>query len=206
MDTGESQPGDMTATDTLEAKVNGAEKPLYESKCLPPSDHTCEKYQQHTCKKCQERVSLAGDRCPTPGCGAALPGNRLTLGSGARSARSGAELFPEAAIVLREREAAIIADLGGAANVSTARAELVTRFVQASAIADSLGEQIVRGGVTSAKGRPRAVVSLYLAVLDRIVRLGTSIGLERQPRGPLNVRDLSPEEYIAAQQREGGPQ
>jgi hypothetical protein len=34
--------------------------------------------------------------------------------------------------------------------------------------------------VTSAKGRPRAAVSLYLSVLDRITRLATAIGLERQ--------------------------
>lgn len=48
------------------------------------------------------------------------------LASGARSARSGPELYPEAATALREREAAIVADLGPIENVSTTRRELVT--------------------------------------------------------------------------------
>ena len=180
-ETGETPLQDMTPATPERAKVEAISEPLYKSKPEPPV---------HECRKCRQSVPLDGDRCPTPGCGAALPGNKLTLASGARSVRSGAELFPEAAIVLREREAAILADLGGAENVSTTRAELVTRFVQASAIADSLGDQIVRGGVTSAKGRPRAAVSLYLSVLDRLTRMASAIGLERQQKRAASLAEV----------------
>lgn len=136
----------------------------------------------HVCRKCGQSVPLVGNQCPTPGCRAALPHNTLTVRDGARSSRSGAELYPALADMLCEREAAIFSDLGGAEEVSTTKRELIVRFVQASAIADQLAGQIVQGGVTSAKGRPRAAVSLYLQVIDRVHRLAVAIGLERQSR------------------------
>lgn len=192
-----AQPAAERGRTDSSAPPNAGPETLAESEVanqqLTTSEPATESEQQpplHTCRKCHQSVPLEGDRCSTPRCGAALPGNRLTLRDGARSARSGADLFPEAAAALRERETAILGDLGGADSVSEVKRELVTRFVQAAAIADSLGQQLASGGVTSAKGRPRAAVSLYLSVLDRLTRLAGSIGLERQQKPAASLADV----------------
>ncbi len=117
------------------------------------------------------------------------PGNRARLKHGRRSQRAAAELFREHAQPLREREAEILRDLGGEAGASAVRRELVTRFVQASAIADSLAANIVIGGVSTAKGRTRAATTTFLAVLDRIQRLAQTIGLERRAKPTAGIRE-----------------
>jgi hypothetical protein len=126
------------------------------------------------------------------------PGNTASLTHGQRSERAGAELIPHLAALLAEKEAAIVADLGGAEQLSAIRRELVARFIQSSAIADSLAVNIAAHGVLTAKGRTRAAVTLYLQVLDRQIKLATSIGLERRQKRALSVGDII-REHEAAQ-------
>lgn len=109
-------------------------------------------------------------------------GNTKSLTTGTRSLRSGPELFPERAALLLERERAIVADLGGEAEVSTAKREIVTRLVQASAIADSLAEDFIAHGVLTGKGRARRSVATWLSVIDRVHRLSQAVGLERKQK------------------------
>ncbi len=72
-------------------------------------------------------------------------GHTVSLKHGARSSRTIARLFAEQAQPLREREAQIVADLGG--DVSAVTQELIGRFVQTSAVADSLSAHLVHHGV-----------------------------------------------------------
>jgi hypothetical protein len=110
------------------------------------------------------------------------PGHRVSLRDGSQSARSAYELAPAIAEQIAEKERGIVADLGGGDNIATVRRELITRFLQASVIADDLGANIVAHGVLTTKGRTRAAVTTYLQVLDRLHRLATAIGLERRPK------------------------
>lgn len=128
------------------------------------------------------------------------PGNTESLKHGQRSERDGAELMPWLVAVLAEKEAAILADLGGAEQVSAIRRELLGRFLQSSAIADSLGANIVENGVLTSKGRTRAAVTLYLQVLDRQIKLAGTIGLGRQAKP---VRSLE-EAMREAEEQMGG--
>lgn len=137
------------------------------------------------------RKAVAGVNAPD---GQFAQGNTTALTTGARSPRSGPELFPQRAALLLEREQAILSDLGGEAQVSTTRRELVTRFVQASAIADSLADDFITHGVLTAKGRARRSVATYLSVLDRLHRFAGVIGLERQTRRVPTLADALREE------------
>jgi hypothetical protein len=89
---------------------------------------------------------------------------------------------PSLAPLLAEKEAAILADLGGAEQVSAVRHELVVRFLQSSAIAESLGANIAAHGVLTTKGKTRAALRLFLEVLDRQIKLAGAIGLGRQTK------------------------
>ena len=109
-------------------------------------------------------------------------GNTASWRPGDRSQRSGPELFPERAGILLERERAIVTDLGGEAEVSTAKRELVTRLVQASAIADSLAVGLHRARRPDGQGPRPPFRGDDLSVLDRIHRLAHAVGLERKPK------------------------
>lgn len=100
------------------------------------------------------------------------------LKHGGFSRRAQAALYAEKAAPLREREAQIVTDLGG--DVSAVTAELIGRFVQTSAVADSLSTHLVRHGVVTSAGRIRPAVNTFLAAVDRLQRLGQTLGLERR--------------------------
>lgn len=119
-------------------------------------------------------------------------GNTASLVHGGRSPRvasaslPGQELLREA---LQATAAGIAADLGGTAELTHVRRELVTRFTETSAIASYLSENILANGVLTTKGKTRAAVSTYLQVVDRLQRLANAIGLERKakPTGTLDA-------------------
>ena len=102
--------------------------------------------------------------------------------------RAGLPDMAEYAPVLREKEAALVADLGGEANLAVTKRELTTRFIEASAILTFLGGNILKFGVLTTKGRQRAAVGTYLQVLDRVTRLALTLGLNRQAK---QVTDLA---------------
>jgi len=138
----------------------------------------------------ESRIALDAPNGDRDGRGRFADGNRVSLKTGTRSRRSALERYPAAAAALRAKEAAIVADLGGPDTVSTTRRELVTRFVEASAVADSLASDFIAHGVTTIGGRTRRSVSTYLATLDRLHRLAGAIGLERQSKRVTSLADL----------------
>ena len=132
-----------------------------------------------------------------------VAGNTARLVHGARSRKVMLAGLPEQAQIralLAEREAAIVADLGGAGNLSTIKREVITRFLQTSVVADFLGSNIVKHGVLTTKGKTRAAVTTYLQVVDRLTRLALTLGLERQAK-----RVPSIEEFLRQRQQPQEP-
>lgn len=142
------------------------------------------------------------DRCRR---GHPLKDNTLSLIHGARSRRVMHAGLPEQAelrALLQEKEAGLVADLGGAANVGVAKRELTTRFVETSAILSFLGGNILKFGVLTTKGRQRAAVATYLQVLDRITRLALALGLERQAKQVPSIEDFLRQRQQPPQEQE----
>jgi Recombinase len=69
--------------------------------------------------------------------------------------------------------------------------DLVGRYVETSALADTLGQQLVAIGTVTATGRPRSILNAYLQVLDRQHRLALTLGLQRVARYD-NVKIFGP--------------
>jgi hypothetical protein len=126
---------------------------------------------------------------PTPGrFVAGHPGPALKHGRYSKLVRQGA--LPEqqeAVAAMQERRAAIVADLG--ADLSQVKQDVVGRYLEASLVADYLFNNVQQHGVLTGKGRTRAAVATYLQVLDRVVRLGQLLGLERRSKQVPNPAD-----------------
>jgi len=144
-----------------------------------------------------EPLEITCDRCGLPaspgryqciGCGSFLVGNQAAVTHGMYARQVVEE--PQAVAVLQEQRSAIVSDLG--ADVSRIKGDLVQRYVEASLIADHLFNNVQQHGVLTGKGRTRAAVATYLQVLDRVVRLGQLLGLERRQK-----RVSDPFEYAA---------
>jgi hypothetical protein len=129
-------------------------------------------------------------------------GNSFALVHGGRSRQVAAGQLPEqvdALAVLADREAAIVNELGGPEAISQIRRDLVTRYLETSTIADYLAANILANGVLTTKGRTRAAVTVYLQVIDRLHRLGVSIGLERRPKPAQSLADVLAQHEESAQ-------
>lgn len=101
--------------------------------------------------------------------------------------------LPEQAEVLamqREKEAAIVADLGGEMNISTIKRDMVGDYLGLRNVALYLGSNIGKHGVLTTKGRTRAAVTTYLQVVDRLTRLALTLGLERRTKQVPSIQDF----------------
>lgn len=119
-------------------------------------------------------------------------GNAAALTHGTRSARVQAGLLPqqaEAAALLAEREASIVADLGGVEVLSAVAAGQARRHVRLELLEDFCWQNVLAGGVFTAKGRQRAAVSLLLTINDKLQRSASALGLERKARRVPTVED-----------------
>ena len=90
---------------------------------------------------------------------------------------------------LAEREAAVLADLGGAPNLSAVERPLVREFARLALLVEAAGERLIRDGLESSKGRTRAAASLYAALLDKQMRLASMLGLQRRARPAASLAD-----------------
>ena len=113
---------------------------------------------------------------PRPG----TPGPALEHGG--RSLHVRLALIAEHRATLASERAAILADLGGAENVGTLKAGLIDRYQETALVASWLGGNLLVDGVLTGKGKARAAATLYLQVLDRLLRLSQALGLDRQQR------------------------
>jgi hypothetical protein len=70
--------------------------------------------------------------------------------------------------------------------------DLVSRGLRLHVILDTLEKRIEREGVSTGKGRTRASVTLYLSVLDRLMKIYQQLGLERRQK-PVSLADWKPQ-------------
>lgn len=112
-------------------------------------------------------------------------GNVAALKTGSRSRRVLAGLMPEQAeakAALAERVAAIVADLGGRDELSALAVGQVHRHAKLELVDLFLWENLQRHGPLTGKGATRAALTAWLSVVDRLQRLATTLGLQRQSR------------------------
>jgi len=120
-----------------------------------------------------------------PANGRFQPGNTAALRHGGRSALVAAGLMPqqaEAAAALAERVAAIVADLGGREALTALAAGMVERHARLELVEDYLFSNIERLGPLTGKGRTRAALTAWLAVVDRLQKSALALGLERRAK------------------------
>ncbi len=134
------------------------------------------------------QTAASGSVCPA--CGQAHPGGRfvvgcpgprLTTGEYSRLVRSGAATGQADALAQARQE--LRAELG---DVGVVKSELADAFVELAAVRNYLGGRLEAEGPLTAKGRTRALLSAYLLVVDRQVRLAGLLGVERRSK---NIND-----------------
>src|SRR5438093_1135346 len=130
-----------------------------------------------------DRTSTETDSIPEPSAetvtagrdasGHFAPGNTAALKHGLRSERAALALLPgqEAArAALADLRREWLDDLGGVELSSSGR-DLVTRGLRVRMAMDTLEERMDREGVLTTTGRTRASVTLYLQLLDRLMKI-----------------------------------
>jgi hypothetical protein len=111
--------------------------------------------------------------------GQAGPGNTLSLRHGLRSSRL--LEAPDVAAWHQDETAAITADRGGVAELSTLQRAYVRESARLEVILAALGDDLLHAGVLTGKGKMRAATSTYLQVLDRFVKVTQALGVQRVP-------------------------
>jgi hypothetical protein len=118
-------------------------------------------------------------------CGRLHPRGRFMLGcpgprktNGLRAVKFLEQLKADAGEVLRERRDALQRDLGG--DLGLVKGDTADAYLVTVLLATSLAENLLVKGVLTPKGKSRAAMTAYLQVLDRQVKLGTLLGLERR--------------------------
>ena len=104
------------------------------------------------------------------------PGNTYAMKHGAYRSLDQPEML--AAIAGKRDE--LTRDLGG--ELSVIQSDLVTDYARVDVLIESVAANIEVGGVLSAQGRVRAAVKLLLVLLDRRLRIATTLGIERKAK------------------------
>lgn len=128
--------------------------------------------------KAQEAVTALRS-APRPG-GPIRPGEMLNLKHGLKS-----ELLieqPDIAAWHEEQVKLISVDLGGDSQLTHLQRASIREVARLEVLLASMGQELLAAGVLSGKGRPRAMTTLYLTVLDRFVKLSATLGLERRAK------------------------
>jgi len=78
---------------------------------------------------------------------------------------------------LAEHRREIVKDLG--ANVARIKSDLVGRYCELDALANFMASSLAIEGALTSRGRSKAILNAYLGIVDRQVRIGLALGLER---------------------------
>lgn len=132
------------------------------------------------CPRCG--ADNAQDASTCVGCHRFLPGNVAAVTHGGRRALD----RPEALTAIAGEREELVKHLGG--DPSLLQADLVTDYARVDVLIESVAANIEVGGIFTPKGSARAAVSLLLTLLDRRMRLATTLGLERKAK-PVNPLD-----------------
>ena len=107
-----------------------------------------------------------------------LPGNAARFVNGLRMRD---DSVPAALTELhRERVDELERDLAG--DLGAIQRSAVAEWSRLSLLCEALGRNLMEHGTHTGKGRTRATLTAYLAVLDRLHRFSTMLGLERRAR------------------------
>ena len=117
-----------------------------------------------------------------------IPGSqqRLTHGARAFERHGDAVVPPDVRLTADDMLAGIIADKGGANNLTTLKREYAQQARHFRVMLDLILHDLVRNGVTTKGGRVRSAVSKYLEIFDRFDKVAQRLGLERDAREALS--------------------
>lgn len=167
----------MTNTETLNA-VSAPVELIEAGRILPSKSPSEERPTQ--CPRCG--ADNANDASTCSACHRFLPGNIAAVTHGGRRALD----RPEALAAIAGKREELVKHLGG--DPSLIQADLVTDYARVDVLIESVAANIEVGGIFTPKGSARAAVSLLLTLLDRRMRLATTLGLERKAK-PVNPLD-----------------
>jgi hypothetical protein len=128
------------------------------------------------CASCQAPNPAGADRCAK--CRAFLPGNQVAVTTGQFRRQQPNELRAEVEAIV----AGIIADKGGAGELSTIQKALVEEIGNVALLLRLFVADIAARGLFTERGAARRVFGDYLSALDRFDRLTSRIGLKREAR------------------------
>lgn len=133
---------------------------------------SAERPTEAPCPHCQAATPAGAQSCPA--CHLALPGNTLALKHGGRRSLD----RPEALAAIAGKRDEVIEHLGGAPSIL--QSDLATDYARVDVLIESVAANLEVGGIFTPKGSARAGVSLLLSLLDRRMRLATTLGIERR--------------------------
>jgi hypothetical protein len=106
------------------------------------------------------------------------PGPALKTGAYSQLIRSG-EYAGSRELLAASREE-LYAELGG--DLPAVKRSMADAFVELGAVRDYLGGRLAVEGPLTTKGYTRALLSAYLSVIDRQVKLAQLLGIERKAK------------------------
>ena len=104
---------------------------------------------------------------------------RLADGTRAFERHGDVVLPPDVRMTADDMLAGIIADKGGASNLTTLKREYAQRARDFRVMLDLILHYLVRNGLTTERGRVRSAVTKYLEIFDRFDKCAQRLGLER---------------------------
>jgi hypothetical protein len=135
-----------------------------------------------SCVHCGADTPEGAQSCPA--CHLALPGNTLAMKHGGRRSLD----RPEALAAIAGKRDVLVQHLGG--ECSAIQADLVTDYARVDILIESVAANIEVGGIFTPKGSARAAVSLLLSLLDRRLRLATTLGIERKAKPVVSLVEV----------------
>ncbi len=148
---------------------------MSETPIAEPATHT-------SCPHCGANNPAGAQSCGA--CHLALPGNTLALKHGGRRSHD----RPEALAAIAGKREELLKHLGG--EPSMIQADLVTDYARVDILIESVAANIEVGGIFTPKGSARAAVSLLLTLLDRRLRLATTLGIERKAKPVASLAEV----------------
>lgn len=137
-----------------------------------------------------ERHSTDADRCTR---GHVLVGNQARRLHGVRAFETTGRLPDILRQTVEEFRASVIADRGGASELSTLEAAYIRRLSEVETVARLLAADLASRGLLTPRGRVRGTFSRWLECIDRWDRLAQRVGTDRRGRAVSSLRD-----YLAA--------
>lgn len=121
-------------------------------------------------------------------------GNAIALKHGRYSRQAQLALLPgqeEIRAVLAARRARLLEDQGGTQDMGLVLEDSIDRYQRLWVLASTLEARLEQEGMLTGKGKTRAAVTLYLGIVDRLMKLAQQIGFDRKAKQlPTTLQDF----------------